>query len=144
MCIYCPVDENKHVTRLCEVQDGSSCVSLCGLSLTPSSLNPLLRALKLQASLTELRISGNRLQDELLPDLVAATITMPRLRLLDISANHLTAEGLEKAVNALKGQSHPAFPVKTSFPPVIISVSSFLISRCWAAFAKIVMKIIIT
>ncbi|KAM7375942.1 hypothetical protein PAMP_005702 [Pampus punctatissimus] len=102
--------ENKRVTRLCEAQDGSSCVSVCGLSLAPSSLNPLLRALKLQASLTELRISGNRLHDSLLPELVATTITMPRLRLLDISANHVTGEGLKKAVNALKGQSHPAFP----------------------------------
>lgn len=114
MCLYCPADENKRVTRLCEVQDGSSSVSLCGLSLAPSSLNPLLRALKLQASLTELRISGNRLHDNLLPDLVATTVTMPRLRLLDISANHITGEGLAKAVNALKGQTHSAFPVKTS------------------------------
>ncbi|XP_044231765.1 tonsoku-like protein [Thunnus albacares] len=109
-CHSLAVDENKRVTRLCEAQDGSSSVSVCGLSLTPSSLNPLLRALKLQASLTELRISGNRLHDSLLPELVATTITMPRLRLLDISANHVTGEGLEKAVNALKGQSHPAFP----------------------------------
>ncbi|TDG98848.1 hypothetical protein EPR50_G00205250 [Perca flavescens] len=109
-CNSLAVDENKRVTRLCEVQDGSSSVSMCGLSLAPSSLNPLLRALKLQASLTELRISGNRLHDNLLPELVATTITMPRLRLLDISANGITGEGLEKAVNALKGQSHPAFP----------------------------------
>uniref|UniRef100_A0A7N8YG02 Tonsoku-like protein n=1 Tax=Mastacembelus armatus TaxID=205130 RepID=A0A7N8YG02_9TELE len=109
-CHSLGVDENKRITRLCEVQDGSSTVSLCGLSLAPSSLNPLLRALKLQAGLTELRISGNRLDDDLLPDLVATAITMPRLRLLDISANHITGEGLEKAVNALKGQSHPAFP----------------------------------
>ncbi|CAK6956892.1 tonsoku-like protein [Scomber scombrus] len=112
-CHNLAVDENKRVTRLCEAQDGSSSVSVCGLSLTPSSLNPLLRALKLQASLTELRISGNRLHDSLLPELVATTITMPRLRLLDISANHITGEGLVKAVNALKGQSHPAFPVKS-------------------------------
>ncbi|XP_069008460.1 tonsoku-like protein isoform X1 [Embiotoca jacksoni] len=109
-CQSLAVDENKRVTRLCEVQDGSSSVSLCGLSLASSSLNPLLRALKLQASLTELHISGNRLPDSLLPELVATTITMPRLRLLDISANCITGEGLEKAVNALKGRSHPAFP----------------------------------
>ncbi|XP_051246488.1 tonsoku-like protein isoform X9 [Dicentrarchus labrax] len=109
-CDSLAVDENKRVTRLCEVQDGSSSVSVCGLSLAPSSLTPLLRALKLQASLTELRISGNRLSDKLLPELVATTITMPRLRLLDISACHITGEGLEKAVNALKGHSHPAFP----------------------------------
>ncbi|XP_045919625.1 tonsoku-like protein [Micropterus dolomieu] len=131
-CHSLAVDENKRITRLCEVQDGSSSVSVCGLSLASSSLNPLLRALKLQASLTELRISGNRLSDDLLPELVATTITMPRLRLLDISASHITGEGLEKAVNALKGQSHPAFPVKSPsvfIPPAVITVSS-VISCC--------------
>lgn len=104
-------DEDKRLTRLCEVQDGSSSVSVCGLSLAASPLSPLLRALKLQASLTELRLSGNRLSDGLVPELVATTITMPRLRLLDVSANCITGEGLEKAVDALKGLSHPAFPV---------------------------------
>lgn len=120
--------ENKRVTRLCEVQDGSSSVSVCGLSLAASCLNPLLRALKLQASLTELRISGNRLHDNLVPELVAATITMPRLRLLDISANGITGDGLEKAIDALKGQSHPAFPVNSQtgcfcFVVVVLSFS---------------------
>ncbi|XP_041828200.1 tonsoku-like protein [Melanotaenia boesemani] len=109
-CQSLAVGENKRVTRLCEVQDGSAAVSVCGLSLGPSSLSPLLRALKLQASLTELHLSGNRLPDALFPELVATTTTMPRLRLLDVSANSITGEGLEKAVNALKGQSHPAFP----------------------------------
>lgn len=108
-----PADENKQVTRLCEVH-GSSSVSACGLSLGPSSLRPLLRALKLQSSLTQLRLSGNRLDDELLPELVATTVTMPRLQVLDVSACRITAEGLEKAVGALKGQSQSAFPVKSS------------------------------
>ncbi|KAF7667498.1 hypothetical protein LDENG_00056370 [Lucifuga dentata] len=136
-CHSLAVDENKRVTRLCEMQDGSSSVSVCGLSLAPSSLNPLLRALKLQASLTELRISGNRLHDNLLPELVATTITMPRLRLLDISANHITAEGLGKAANALNGQSHPAFPcleeLNLSMNPLGDGISeslSCLISCC--------------
>lgn len=101
------------MTRLCEVH-GSSSVSACGLSLGPSSLRPLLRALKLQSSLTQLRLSGNRLDDELLPELVATTVTMPRLQVLDVSACRITAEGLEKAVGALKGQSQSAFPVKSS------------------------------
>ncbi|KAM9842687.1 tonsoku-like protein [Aulostomus maculatus] len=109
-CNSLAVDENRRVTRLCEVQDGSPSMAVCGLSLASSSLNALLRALKLQASLTELRISGNHLHDNLLPELVATTVTMPRLQLLDVSANHITGEGLEKAANALKGQSHPAFP----------------------------------
>lgn len=103
-------EENKRVSRLCELQDGGSSVSVCALSLSPSSLTPLLRALKLQASLTELRLSGNRLHDDLLPELVAAVVTMPRLRLLDLSANHVTGAGLEKAAATLRGQSHTAFP----------------------------------
>lgn len=113
--MLCPsfVEENKHVTRLCEVQDGSSSLSASGLSLGPSSLSPLLRALKLQSSLTELRLSGNRLRDDLLPELVATTLTMPRLRLLDVSACHITGDGLEKAVVALRGQSQAAFPVRS-------------------------------
>lgn len=102
------------MSRLCEVQDRSSSLAVCGLCLAPSSLSPLLRALKLQTSLTELRLSGNRLHDDLLPELMATATTMPRLQALDISACHITAEGLEKAVNALKGQSQSPFPVKQS------------------------------
>ncbi|KAL3987804.1 Rac GTPase-activating protein 1 [Sarotherodon galilaeus] len=109
-CQSLAVDENKRVSRLCGVQDRGSSVSVCGLGLAASSLGPLLRALKLQASLTKLRISGNRMSDDLLPELIATTLTMPRLQLLDISANCITGDGLEKAVNALKGQSAPAFP----------------------------------
>ncbi|XP_030644250.1 tonsoku-like protein [Chanos chanos] len=109
-CQSLSVGEDMRVSRLCEVQDGSSSVSVCGLSLAPSSLTPLLRALKLQASLTELRLSGNRLHDDLLPELLAAATTMPRLRLLDISANRITGEGLKKAADSLEGRSQPAFP----------------------------------
>ncbi|XP_028995415.1 tonsoku-like protein isoform X2 [Betta splendens] len=136
-CQSLAVDENKRVTRLCEVQDGSSSFSLCGLSLAPSTLSPLLRALKLQASLSELRISGNRLHNDLLPDLVGTTITMPRLQVLDISDNHITGEGLAKAVNALKGQNDAAFPcleeLDISTNPLGDGVSeslSCLLSRC--------------
>lgn len=125
-------EENKRVTRLCEVQDGSSSLSVCGLSLAPSSLKPLLRALKLQATLTEMHLSGNRLHDSLVPELIATAVTMPRLRLLDVSSNHITGEGLQKAVNALKGHSHPAFPVNilTSFYFFVISCVIFVIFIC--------------
>uniref|UniRef100_A0A1A8BW02 NF-kappa-B inhibitor-like protein 2 n=1 Tax=Nothobranchius kadleci TaxID=1051664 RepID=A0A1A8BW02_NOTKA len=136
-CESLAVEENKRVTRLCEVQDSSSSVSVCGLSLGPASLNPLLRAFKLQASLSELRVSGNRLSDDLLPELVAATTTMPHLRLLDVSANLITGDGLKRAVGALKGQSHPAFPcleeLNLSMNPLGDAVSeslSCLLSLC--------------
>uniref|UniRef100_A0A3B3YPU3 NF-kappa-B inhibitor-like protein 2 n=1 Tax=Poecilia mexicana TaxID=48701 RepID=A0A3B3YPU3_9TELE len=136
-CQSLAVDEDRRVSRLCEVQDGGQSVSLCALSLAPASLNPLLRALKLQASLTELRLSGNRLHDDLLPELVATTTTMPRLRLLDVSANGITGEGLEKAVEALKGQSHPAYAyleeLDLSLNPLgdgVVESLSCLLSSC--------------
>ncbi|XP_041928875.1 tonsoku-like protein isoform X2 [Alosa sapidissima] len=109
-CRSLAVDESVRVLRLCEAQDGSSSVSVCGLSLASTALAPLLRALKLQASLTELRLAANRLGDGLLPELVAAVATMPRLRLLDVSANLITGEGLKKAANSLDGKSQPTFP----------------------------------
>ncbi|XP_065109970.1 tonsoku-like protein [Paramisgurnus dabryanus] len=109
-CQTLAVEENKRVSRLCEVQDNSSCVNVCGLSLPPASLAPLLRALKLQASLTELRLSANRLNDDLLPELMSAAATMPRLRILDISANQITGEGLSKASDAIERRSQHAFP----------------------------------
>ncbi|XP_053366444.1 tonsoku-like protein [Clarias gariepinus] len=109
-CKSLDVEENSRVLRLCEVQDGSPYVCVCGLSLTPTSLSPLLRALKLQSSLTELRLSANRLNDDLLPELISAAITMPRLRLLDISANQITGDGMKKAAGTLEGRTQHAFP----------------------------------
>ncbi|KAF7704452.1 hypothetical protein HF521_021524 [Silurus meridionalis] len=109
-CKSLDVEENRRVLRLCEVQDGSPSVSICGLSLVPPSLSPLLRALKLQSSLTELSISANRLNDDLLPELISAATTMPRLRLLDISANQITGEGMKKAASTLEGRTQDAFP----------------------------------
>ncbi|KAK2879094.1 hypothetical protein Q8A67_019885 [Cirrhinus molitorella] len=109
-CQSLGVEENRRVSRLCEVQDSSPCVNVCGLSLPPASLTPLLRALKLQASLTELRISANRLNNDLLPELMSAAATMPRLRILDISANQITGEGLKKASVVFETKSQAAFP----------------------------------
>ncbi|KAI1895045.1 hypothetical protein AGOR_G00102230 [Albula goreensis] len=129
--------ENRLVLRLCEVQDGSPSVCVSGLSLPPAGLTPLLRALKLQSNLTELRLSGNRLHDDLMPELVSMATTMPRLRLLDLSANQITAEGLKKAASALEGRSHSAFPcleeLVLSVNPLGDSVSealSCLVSAC--------------
>ncbi|TSO25206.1 Tonsoku-like protein [Bagarius yarrelli] len=109
-CKSLGVEENRRVLRLCEVQDGTPHVCVCGLSLAPTSLSPLLRALKLQSSLTELRLSANRLNDELFPELLSAATTMPRLRLLDISANQITGEGIKKAAAKLEEGTQHAFP----------------------------------
>lgn len=109
-CTSLAVEENRRVLRLCEVQDGSPSVTVCGLGMAPACLSPLLRALKLQDSLTELRLSANRLSEDLLPELISAVTTMPRLRVLDISANQITGEGLKKAVTTLEGRSEAVFP----------------------------------
>ncbi|XP_037097712.1 tonsoku-like protein [Syngnathus acus] len=136
-CVSLAVEENKRVSRLCEVQDGSSSVSACGLGLAASSLAALLRALKLQDSLIELRMSGNRLDDKLLGELVATAATMPRLCVLDISSNQVTGVGLENAAKALEGLNHPAFPclkeLNLSLNPLGDSISealSSLLSTC--------------
>lgn len=121
------VEENGRVLRLCEVQDGSPYVCVCGLSLAPASLSPLLRALKLQSSLTELRLSANRLNDELLSELVSAATTMPRLRLLDISANQITGEGIKKAASTLEGGTQHAFPVLFT----LLSAANFFCLVCY-------------
>ncbi|XP_077395947.1 tonsoku-like protein [Festucalex cinctus] len=136
-CSSLVVEENRRVSRLCEVQDGSSSVLVCGLGLAAPSLAALLRALKLQTSLTELRMSGNRLDDGLLAELVAAAATMPRLCVLDISANQVTGEGLEKAAKSLEGHRHPVFPclkeLNLSLNPLGDGISeslSALLSSC--------------
>ncbi|TRY91787.1 hypothetical protein DNTS_021911 [Danionella cerebrum] len=98
-CQSLAVEEDRRVSRVCEVQDSGSSLNVSGLCLSPSSLTPLVRALKLQASLTELRISANRLNDLLLPEVMAAAATMPRLRLLDLSANQITGEGCLEELN---------------------------------------------
>ena len=100
------------VSRLCEVQEGGTSMTLGGLGLAPAALAPLLRALKLQTDLAELRLSGNRFHDDLLPELVATALTMPRLRVLDLSSNGVTGEGLGKMADALKGQADRTFPVR--------------------------------
>ncbi|MBN3300769.1 TONSL protein, partial [Amia calva] len=136
-CQSLAVVENRLVGRLCEVQAGSPSLSVCGLSLPPAALRPLLRCLKLQADLKELRLSGNRLHDGLMAELVATLTTMPSLRLLDLSSNHITGEGLRKAAAALDGRSQAAFPcleeLDLSVNPLGDGVSqalSMLLSSC--------------
>lgn len=109
-CQSLSVDENRTLSRLCELQDGSPCLSASHLSLQPRCIAPLLRCLKLQACLKELRLPGNRLHDSLMGELIATATTMPSLRILDLSANHITGEGLKQACVALEGQSQTVFP----------------------------------
>ncbi|XP_030212430.1 tonsoku-like protein isoform X1 [Gadus morhua] len=136
-CQSLAVEPSARVSRLCEVQEGGTTMTLGGLGLAPAALAPLLRALKLQADLTELRLSGNRFHDDLLPELVATALTMPRLRVLDLSSNSVTGEGLGKLADALKGQVDRTFPsleeLDLGLNPLGDAVSeplSCLLARC--------------
>ncbi|XP_053916351.1 tonsoku-like protein [Cuculus canorus] len=65
-----------------------------GLALRPPHLPPLLRALKLQESLRQLRLRGCGLSDTVATDLLATLATLPALTLLDLANNRLGPQGL--------------------------------------------------
>uniref|UniRef100_A0A8B9M7D4 Tonsoku-like protein n=1 Tax=Accipiter nisus TaxID=211598 RepID=A0A8B9M7D4_9AVES len=67
-----------------------------GLALRPPHLPPLLRALKLQAPLRQLRLRGCGLPDAMAGDLLATLATLPALTLLDLAGNRLGAQGLRQ------------------------------------------------
>ncbi|XP_067223000.1 tonsoku-like protein [Chanodichthys erythropterus] len=67
-CQSLGVEENRRVSLLCEVSHGAAqCV----------------------------RITANHLNNDLLPEIMSAAATLPRLRILDISANQITGEGCQ-------------------------------------------------
>ncbi|XP_037384389.1 tonsoku-like protein isoform X2 [Talpa occidentalis] len=95
--------EHPQVLRAVECQGSGPAFGACSLALGPAQLTPLLRSLKLQAELRELRLAGNRLGDGCAPELLAALGTMPSLTLLDLSSNHLGPEGLRQLAEGLAG-----------------------------------------
>ncbi|XP_040399714.1 tonsoku-like protein, partial [Cygnus olor] len=78
-----------------ELQEQSPAFSAGGLAPRPPQLPPLLRALKLQAPLRQLRLGGCGLADGHGAELSAALSTLPGLVLLDLSGNRLGARGLQ-------------------------------------------------
>ncbi|XP_041040487.1 tonsoku-like protein isoform X1 [Carcharodon carcharias] len=87
---------NGLVLRVCDTQENSTCFRLSNLSLSTEHLTPILRALKLQTTTRQLCLSGNRLGDAAVDELLASLVTMPNLTLLDLSSNQITHEGLRK------------------------------------------------
>uniref|UniRef100_A0A674I100 Tonsoku-like protein n=1 Tax=Terrapene triunguis TaxID=2587831 RepID=A0A674I100_9SAUR len=103
-CRSLAVGEHRLLLKITELQESGPSFSACGLSLRQPHLTPLLRALKLQTCIRQLRLAGNGLADGLATELLATLGTMPGLTLLDLSANQLGAEGLRTLVAGLPAQ----------------------------------------
>ncbi|XP_006830846.1 PREDICTED: tonsoku-like protein [Chrysochloris asiatica] len=97
--------EHPEVLQAVGCQGSGSTFSACSLALHQAQLTPLLRALKLHATLRELRLAGNRLGDGCIAELLAALGTMPGLALLDLSSNHLGLAGLCQLASGLPEQA---------------------------------------
>uniref|UniRef100_A0A8C4VFN1 Tonsoku-like protein n=1 Tax=Gopherus evgoodei TaxID=1825980 RepID=A0A8C4VFN1_9SAUR len=103
-CRSLAVGEHRLLLKIMELQESGPSFSACGLSLRQPNLAPLLRALKLQTCIRQLRLAGNGLADGLATELLATLGTMPGLTLLDLSANQLGAEGLHTLAAGLPAQ----------------------------------------
>ncbi|XP_069077100.1 tonsoku-like protein isoform X2 [Pleurodeles waltl] len=108
-CLSLDVAEHRLVLKTLEQQENSTSFRLCNLSLRGRNLTPLLRALKLQASIRQLHLSGNCIDDQVAEELLSTVATMPNLTLLDLSSNQMTHEGLAKLCPATGISSEDTF-----------------------------------
>ncbi|XP_069636325.1 tonsoku-like protein [Haliaeetus albicilla] len=96
-CQSLAVEPHPLLLKLTELQEQSPGLGVeGGLALRPPHLPPLLRALKLQAPLRQLRLRGCGLPDTMAGDLLATLATLPALTLLDLAGNRLSAQGLRQ------------------------------------------------
>ncbi|XP_041040707.1 tonsoku-like protein [Carcharodon carcharias] len=95
-CDSLALAEDPSMSKILQLQESGSSIDLSNLSLNTEHLTPILRALKLQTTTRQLCLSGNRLGDAAVDELLASLVTMPNLTLLDLSSNQITHEGLRK------------------------------------------------
>ncbi|XP_069737836.1 tonsoku-like protein, partial [Phaenicophaeus curvirostris] len=108
-CRSLDVEPHRLLLKVTELQEQSPELGFgAGLGVPAPHLPPLLRALKLQASLRRLRLRACGLSDALAPELLAAVATLPALALLDLAGNRLGAGGLRSLLPAEPG-AHGAF-----------------------------------
>ncbi|XP_064010535.1 tonsoku-like protein isoform X2 [Pogoniulus pusillus] len=94
-CKSLDVDAHPLLLKVLELQEQSPGLALGGgLSLSPPHLPPLLRALKLQEGLRQLRLRGCGVTDAVATELLATLSTLPALTQLDLAGNRLGARGL--------------------------------------------------
>lgn len=108
-CLSLDVAEHQLVLKTLEQQENITSFRLCNLSLRRRNLTPLLRALKLQATIRQLHLSGNCIDDHVAEELLSTVATMPNLTLLDLSSNQMTHEGLAKLCPATGISSEDTF-----------------------------------
>ncbi|XP_067323325.1 tonsoku-like protein [Anolis sagrei] len=105
-CRSLAAEEHRLLLQMLERQESGPSFSVAGVSLRGAPrLTPLLRALKLQASIRQLCLSGTGLGDDSAEELLATISTMPALRQLDISSNRLGPEGLRKLTAGPSGHT---------------------------------------
>nr|XP_056710111.1 tonsoku-like protein [Euleptes europaea] len=103
-CRSLSVGEHPLLLKMLERQEaGPSSFSASGMALRGLHLTPLLRALKRQTALQRLCLSGTGLGDDSAEELLASLSTMPGLKTLDLSANRLGPEGLQKLAQGPSG-----------------------------------------
>ncbi|GAB0181184.1 tonsoku-like protein [Grus japonensis] len=96
-CRSLAVEPHPLLLKVTELREQTPALGLGGgLALRPPHFPPLLRALKLQAPLRQLRLRGCGLPDEAAADLLATLATLPALTLLDLAGNRLSAQGLRQ------------------------------------------------
>ncbi|KAM6445767.1 LOW QUALITY PROTEIN: tonsoku-like protein [Rhynochetos jubatus] len=93
-CRSLAVEPHPLLAKVTELQEQNLELGEGGLVLRPPHLPPLLRALKLQAPLRQLRLRGCGLTDAVATELLAALATLPALTLLDLAGNRIGAQGL--------------------------------------------------
>ncbi|XP_072423831.1 tonsoku-like protein [Chiloscyllium punctatum] len=97
------------MVKILQLQEQGSLVDLSSLSLSKEHLSPILRALKLQTPTHQLCLSANRLGDDTMGELLACLVTMPNLRVLDLSSNQITHQGLSTLCQASRPTEEAAF-----------------------------------
>uniref|UniRef100_A0A8D2KSB0 Tonsoku-like protein n=1 Tax=Varanus komodoensis TaxID=61221 RepID=A0A8D2KSB0_VARKO len=117
-CRNLAVGEHRLLLKVLERQEAGPSFSVSGVTLRRLHLAPLFRALKLQASIRRLCLSGTGLGDDAAEELLASVGTMPGLTQLDLSANRLGPEGLHKLANGLSASAQRLDELDLSLNPL--------------------------
>ncbi|PSN40124.1 Tonsoku-like protein [Blattella germanica] len=94
-----------------EACQATNSLHLSDLALTTTQLAPLFRAINRQHTLQELLLSGNFIGDEGLKLFSAALPTLCQLRVLDLSCNDISANGIQQVNSSLNSASTPVLPM---------------------------------
>ncbi|XP_074754375.1 tonsoku-like protein [Athene noctua] len=133
-CQSLAVEPHPLLLKVTELQEQSPVLGVGGgLALRPPHLPPLLRALKLQAPLRQLRLRGCGLPDAMATQLLATVATLPALTLLDLAGNRFSAQGLRHLLPQQPGTFQSLEELDLSLNPLgdaACGALSQLLQRC--------------